>query len=892
LLPPPPPPGAYAAATPVTAPVIPPPQPLACTNQGEGGPTCGTSLALMVRLMYSHIWYDAAYVSLENGWFTSNATSSFVPTPIYNVQLGARSFVQQHGSPGVHMATNALFLDYHQGWTVPRQLYSGSIYRAWGNLPYAVERGDYLIDNVLRMFYPGYQDSSYFHDETGFTAPTPFADSLDVMLSDAPAWLLQRYDTVIVAGTPSSELSRNAAKLDAFLQAGGRVIAWAGALGALGGLSGCTLAEAPAGVQPGGSSVTPWTASCPQYGAGTAVSVVTSSNGTTTTVIEPAAFGACTLVCTGNAAGQPQALATLQAAPATPLAWAVPVGANGGSLVVFGSPFGAALDAVSISGNGIDESLTTPYPMLNHVFTLASAQLSASALFSTAPGLTLTIARRTSTWNTTTSPDIAEYALLVSNPSLQQAPFYVTSNVGAIISLVEVPIATDVKNSTGYLPDGFQGYDIGASTNTTIAGADTRVFFVVVDETDAAARRRARGAGGMGVETASASSSSRGCGAACLRGGTAGLAPMLPAETRPVVAAAAALPAVTPDSTAAAAPVAVQLLPLTPPPARAVNFGLNVRGLLGVRTRTLRELVLSYPSVSQVFDALAVTWDYVNASDVNSLVAEAAWLRQRGLTVMVDASAGMNLFPVLRMCNNSAPEFAATLATLTTVMDRMAAAGWRHLILSLHRTPENNMDASTALQLMGETLQALASTAAPLNVSLHLRYTGKNGIGNLDDSLQWLAAAGVSLGQVAVMPNTAEMLIQGDAASSLGAVLAAPGPVILGVSAPQYDITGAPFTETWPITAAVAADQLDIFSIVAAACATRICQLGPAAAAADARARSTILNPPLIVLVDAYIGDGAAGTAQVGNYAGLQVAPGMDLAYAEAEWVVGAAAVA
>jgi hypothetical protein len=61
-----------------------------------------------------------------------------------------------------------------QGFVPPRQLYSGTYYRVWGNLPYDVPSGDYLIDGLLRLLYPNYQDSSYFHDETGFSSPTPF----------------------------------------------------------------------------------------------------------------------------------------------------------------------------------------------------------------------------------------------------------------------------------------------------------------------------------------------------------------------------------------------------------------------------------------------------------------------------------------------------------------------------------------------------------------------------------------------------------------------------------------------------------------------------------------------------------------------------------------------
>ena len=60
----------------------------------------------------------------------------------------------------------ALMLDFYSGWTFPRHLYSGEVYRVWGNLPY--QAGDFLTDALLDLLYPRYQDSSYFHDESGF----------------------------------------------------------------------------------------------------------------------------------------------------------------------------------------------------------------------------------------------------------------------------------------------------------------------------------------------------------------------------------------------------------------------------------------------------------------------------------------------------------------------------------------------------------------------------------------------------------------------------------------------------------------------------------------------------------------------------------------------------
>jgi len=131
-------------------------------------------------------------------------------------------------------------LDFYSGWTVPRHLYWVDVYRTWGNLPY--EPGDYLTDAVLDLLYPGYQNSSYFHDETGFITPTPYGDLADCLLSDAPLWVLERYPILIVAGElrGGRELRD---KLQAYAERGGHVVITAGNLAKLpGGLAGRTEA--------------------------------------------------------------------------------------------------------------------------------------------------------------------------------------------------------------------------------------------------------------------------------------------------------------------------------------------------------------------------------------------------------------------------------------------------------------------------------------------------------------------------------------------------------------------------------------------------------------------------------------------------------------------------
>jgi len=202
-------------------------------DKGEDfGPTKGTSLSLMKRLMYSHILYNSMLAGFESGWFDGEGELS----PIGRMQQAAKEWVEKNGSPGVMVTPVALLVDHFSGWTFPRHLYSRNVYRVWGNLPY--EPGDYLTNGVLDLLYPGYPDSSYFHDETGFLTATPFGDAADVLLSDAEGWLLKRYALVVVAGELRGGVELRD-KLLAYVRGGGRLIITAGNLRKLpGGLAG------------------------------------------------------------------------------------------------------------------------------------------------------------------------------------------------------------------------------------------------------------------------------------------------------------------------------------------------------------------------------------------------------------------------------------------------------------------------------------------------------------------------------------------------------------------------------------------------------------------------------------------------------------------------------
>jgi hypothetical protein len=402
----------------------------------DHGPTKGTSLSLLKRLIYSHILYNSIFVGFESGWIEGDVLS-----PIGRIQQAAQRWVRQQGQPGTMMTPIALLLDFHAGWSFPRHLYTSHVYRVWGNLPYGP--GDHLTDGMLDLLYPGYQDSSYFHDESGFITPTPYGDSADCLLSDAEGWLLDRYALLVLAGelTGGAELRD---KLQAYADHGGHLVLTAGNLARLpGGL---------AGVKTAGSAV--------PVAAGTRF---TSEPGEDTERFASELLpldlppGARVRTRCGN------------------LPAVVEIPSGRGRITLLASPFGVPtlLATTGPIRNENDRPLARPYPLLNHVRSVLDGAFKEQVLFSAGPDLSLIVCRRAA----------GEYRLAVCNNSWRERPLRITSSIGDLDAVRELPLDASEKTATGCLPEGVDGTSLGSSGPGTIAGGDIRIFDVQVRET-------------------------------------------------------------------------------------------------------------------------------------------------------------------------------------------------------------------------------------------------------------------------------------------------------------------------------------------------------------------------------------------------------------------------
>jgi len=192
------------------------------------GPTAGSSMSLLRRLWYVLVMYGSVMMSFETGHLVEREGQEPALTEIGREQLALKRWCDDHPDRGELHTPVGLLVDQDAGWVPPRHLYTNDTYLVWGNIPYG--KGDHQIDLLFREIFPGYEDASFYHSERGFLTPTPCGDSFDVILSDAPQDVLSRYESLVILGEQrlQGELLR---KIKGFMEEGGDVVACANQLG-------------------------------------------------------------------------------------------------------------------------------------------------------------------------------------------------------------------------------------------------------------------------------------------------------------------------------------------------------------------------------------------------------------------------------------------------------------------------------------------------------------------------------------------------------------------------------------------------------------------------------------------------------------------------------------
>jgi hypothetical protein len=159
-----------------------------------------------------------------------------------------------------------------------------------------------------------------------------------------------------------------------------------------------------------------------------------------------------------------------------------------------------------------------------------------------------------------------------------------------------------------------------------------------------------------------------------------------------------------------------EMMPFIKPVANPVNRGLPLGN-----TSSLKREILLRPTFFQHFDRVTVDWKYLYNSEKTALEREAVWIKSQGLRILVDLTSGINLFPDLRIVRNDSAEYLKSKEIISTVIEKMALLGAGDLIITTHRTIENNFTDEEFSKSAVSTLKEICREAAVRDINLHLR---------------------------------------------------------------------------------------------------------------------------------------------------------------------------
>ncbi len=220
------------------------------------------------------------------------------------------------------------------------------------------------------------------------------------------------------------------------------------------------------------------------------------------------------------------------------------------------------------------------------------------------------------------------------------------------------------------------------------------------------------------------------------------------------------LPASSASAGAAAAAAALSALP--PQRSRLLRLASD--------SGSIKQALAARPGFEASFTGVLVDWSYLWERTREALAREGAWLASLNCSVAVDFTAGLTLFPGLRLVDDMGGYYEQSMAAVEQVLGKMPLLGARHALLALHSTseiPPANFSSDPTTQTAASvtaTLQALAARSAALNVTLHLRRSARNDNlagGGLGAQAAFAAAAGIKLA-----PALAYAAISGDSAAA------------------------------------------------------------------------------------------------------------------------------
>lgn len=401
----------------------------------------GASLSLMKRSYYTQYMYNSTILSMETGWYVGpwNTTRGTL-SPIGKMHTDCHDFVEKYGQPGVMTTQVALLNDFYSGWMPADHIANRFV--VWNGMNY--EKGDYLTDAIYSMIYPYYEKSGFFYNETGAMVNTPYGENFDAILTDSRLETMMQYPLMVAVGDLFSGGMELSDKITQYVENGGTFVATARNAARL------------------------W----PQWQIGRRKYRSTSDKMLDTCLGKVAEKGDFDIY----EAELPSDATVLARVNDHPVAVSVPLGK--GKVVLSLTDYGLVTTPEKYVAppkwgpDGWNKFLPRPYVMMEHLRLILDDLFSSLQLFTVGDDLGCIINRL----------DKNKYRIAIYNNGLKSRPFRITSKIGNIKHMEELPTGRKLFGEEGYWPNKNMGDENGKDDSSHIYGGDIRIFDVVLEE--------------------------------------------------------------------------------------------------------------------------------------------------------------------------------------------------------------------------------------------------------------------------------------------------------------------------------------------------------------------------------------------------------------------------
>ena len=196
---------------------------------------------------------------------------------------------------------------------------------------------------------------------------------------------------------------------------------------------------------------------------------------------------------------------------------------------------------------------------------------------------------------------------------------------------------------------------------------------------------------------------------------------------------------------------------------------------------------------------------------------ESQWLTQQKVTVYVDASPSINLFPTLRLTNDMPELHNKTIQSLTSLLHKMSSLGSHDLIMSLHVFP-SGQSSDQSLEEFNATLHYLSKVGSDLNVTLHMLDSQKNPR-DLPSLNRWLLSC--NLASIEFVLNTARLVVYGYSSKYDDIITTRSS--LMYVNAPGWDRYGINYANNVPLSTVNMTVRSQVIDMLKHVCSLRQC---------------------------------------------------------------------